>query len=223
MYLLSVMLILIAVISVGSWWRTKEADITNSIVSTCLADHSAKKQLEGMVSMKKTQDSKSEVLTLEGPALATHYEWELHICKRGHTWRFPKKTDKVSCNPLHFTWTDAEGETVSAGTGAICLQCYLDDLIAAYGPVEHVGTTMRRAEPTSPADLLEEPVQTCQKCGSASIGGPYFKSAVAPGIGIRSRLDTLECLVYECNICGHHSHVKCLDARAFISRIQGTP
>jgi len=66
------------------------------------------------------------------------YEWELHTCKRGHTWRFPKQTGNIRSDPVCFSWTDAEGKSVTAGTGAICLQCVCQDLVTAYGPVKSV-------------------------------------------------------------------------------------
>jgi hypothetical protein len=85
--------------------------------------------------MANEQDQELRVLS-EDSALLINYEWELHTCKRGHTWRFPKENKKISCNPFLFTWTNADGVSCSAGTGAICLQCYCDDLVSSYGPIK---------------------------------------------------------------------------------------
>ena len=72
------------------------------------------------------------------PALTINYEWELHTCKRGHTWRFPKHDEKMRCDPILLMWTDADGYSRQAGTGAMCMQCYRDDLVANYGPIKTV-------------------------------------------------------------------------------------
>lgn len=73
---------------------------------------------------------------VEASRLVINHEWELHTCKRGHTWRFPKQDEKMRCDPFMFTWTDAEGVSQSVGTGAICLQCWRDDLVSTYGPIK---------------------------------------------------------------------------------------
>jgi hypothetical protein len=87
-------------------------------------------------------EKSSESLSVDvASTLKIEYEWELHTCKRGHTWRFPKQSEMVRCDPFHFIWTDVNGVLCSAGSGAICLQCYRDDLVSSYGPVKTVPVT----------------------------------------------------------------------------------
>jgi hypothetical protein len=83
-----------------------------------------------------TQTKGSSFAAEAAPILSIKQEWELHTCKRGHTWRFPKATERMRCDLFSFTWTGAAGESHLTGSGPVCLQCIRDDLVAAYGPVK---------------------------------------------------------------------------------------
>jgi hypothetical protein len=81
--------------------------------------------------------TKGSSLTMDGPLpFSIKQEWELHTCKRGHTWRFLKPNDRLRCDLVSFTWTGADGSVQHLGSGSLCMQCLLADLVVAYGPVK---------------------------------------------------------------------------------------
>jgi hypothetical protein len=92
--------------------------------------------LNGYLECLMRKEGIMEISTTQAPAAVISYEWELHTCKRGHAWRFPKPTDKMRCDLFNFSWTDADGKNISAGTGTLCVQCLREDLVATYGPVK---------------------------------------------------------------------------------------
>jgi hypothetical protein len=60
---------------------------------------------------------------------------DVHTCKRGHKWATPKQVSSKRYDLFTFAWVGADGNQQRCGTGTLCLQCYRDDMVAAYGPV----------------------------------------------------------------------------------------